>query len=273
MSYQAVRSYEKSDVYWTTLIPIGAHITRALAQNPLNRIQLTSRDPALLYERLLSEATASQADSSRTTSRPPLSQFSFLPPQVADVTDTKSLVRAFHGASVVVNLVGVLYGDREKFEALQWRGVQNIVKAVKEVNAAPQETDVTGMPRGPKKAPGPIVKVIHFSAIGADPASPLDYWRTKGLAEKELFEAFTGNEGPSVTVIRPSLVFGEGDGFFKVGVSDFSSPTFSLTPYFALKAFRNTGQVHAVLTRIRWGQIAVPASVRGRYWATSGDTV
>ncbi|KAG8960215.1 hypothetical protein FRC00_000754 [Tulasnella sp. 408] len=53
-----------------------------------------------------------------------------------------------------------------------------------------------------------------MSAIGANRYSPIDYFRTKALAEKELLEAF-GKRGPSVTIIRPSLVFGDGDGFFK----------------------------------------------------------
>lgn len=54
-------------------------------------------------------------------------------------------------------------------------------------------------------------KLIHFSAIGADVASSIPYARTKALAEKSVFEIC-----PDATIIRPSLVFGPGDGFFNV---------------------------------------------------------
>lgn len=121
-------------------------------------------------------------------------------PQVADITSRTSLVDALKGASVVVSLVGVLHGDQSTFEKIQWKGVKNIVDAIVQTNAEG----------------GSIKKVIHFSAIGADLDTPLDYFRTKALAEKELFTAFGGSSGPSVTVFRPSLVFGPGDGFFQV---------------------------------------------------------
>jgi hypothetical protein len=54
-------------------------------------------------------------------------------------------------------------------------------------------------------------KLIHFSAIGSDPNSSIPYVRTKGLAERSVFEIC-----PDATVIRPSIVFGPGDSFFNV---------------------------------------------------------
>ncbi|KIO30199.1 hypothetical protein M407DRAFT_242263 [Tulasnella calospora MUT 4182] len=75
-----------------------------------------------------------------------------------------------------------------------------MISAVREVNG--------------NESNGPVKKVVYMSAIGADRYSPIDYFRTKALAEKELLKAF-GKTGPSVTIIRPSLVFGDGDGFFK----------------------------------------------------------
>ena len=49
---------------------------------------------------------------------------------------------------------------------------------------------------------------IHVSAIGADPASPSDYGRTKGLGEQAVRAAF-----PKATIVRPSTVFGPEDEF------------------------------------------------------------
>jgi len=159
-----------------------------------------------LYDDLIREGSLSMAGSApghgQRSPSPPIPPTALLTPRAADVTDRTSLVAAFEGASVVVSLVGILSGSPAKFEEVQWKGVQNIIGAVEEVNAASGETD------------NRIKKIIHHSAIGADSSSPLPYFRTKGLAEKELFTAF-GEDGPSVTVIRPSLIFGEGDGFFK----------------------------------------------------------
>ncbi|KAG8853792.1 hypothetical protein FRC20_001160 [Serendipita sp. 405] len=72
-------------------------------------------------------------------------------------------------------------------DALQWKGAENVATAAQEVGA----------------------KVIHFSAIGADPSSPLVSPRTKGLGEQAVL-----NVSPAATIIRPSLVFGPGDSFF-----------------------------------------------------------
>lgn len=54
-----------------------------------------------------------------------------------------------------------------------------------------------------------IKSVIHLSAIGAHPESSSHYARSKALGEKALLKAC-----PTATILRPSLVFGAGDGFF-----------------------------------------------------------
>ena len=54
--------------------------------------------------------------------------------------------------------------------------------------------------------------MVYKRTNSGDPFSGnLPYFRTKGLAEKAVFEQI-----PKATVIRPSLVFGPGDGFFTV---------------------------------------------------------
>ena len=56
-----------------------------------------------------------------------------------------------------------------------------------------------------------VQRLIHFSSIGADINSESKYQKSKGLGEKYITENF-----PSSTIIRPSIVFGPGDGFFSV---------------------------------------------------------
>lgn len=82
-----------------------------------------------------------------------------------------------------------MHGAPKDFEDIQWKGAENIAVASKKVGA----------------------KLIHFSAIGADPNSSIPYARTKALAEKSVLEIC-----PGATIIRPSIVFGPGDGFFNV---------------------------------------------------------
>ncbi len=54
-----------------------------------------------------------------------------------------------------------------------------------------------------------VNRLVHISAIAADPASPSRYGATKGAAEQAVRAAF-----PQATILRPSLVFGPEDRFF-----------------------------------------------------------
>ena len=106
-----------------------------------------------------------------------------------DITEPATLGLACENAHTVVSLVGVLQGTTTDFERIQWRGAENVAKAAKSAGA----------------------RLIHFSAIGADPRSNLPYARTKGLGEEAVL-----NTHPEATIIRPSLVFGPEDDFFNV---------------------------------------------------------
>lgn len=112
-----------------------------------------------------------------------------LHPVAVDITKPETLAPAFKGASVVVSLVGILHGTPEAFEKIQWRGAENVARAAQNAGA----------------------KLIHISAIGANPESKLAYERTKGLGEQAVLETC-----PTATVIRPSIVFGPEDDFFNV---------------------------------------------------------
>jgi len=110
-----------------------------------------------------------------------------LPPVQLDITKPETLLPAFQDAKVIVSLVGLLAGTPDEFDKVQWKGAENVARAAKAINA----------------------KLVHISAIGANANSNIPYMRTKGLAEKAVFQFC-----PDATVIRPSLVFGPDDDFF-----------------------------------------------------------
>jgi len=96
---------------------------------------------------------------------------------------------ALDGADACVNLVALLHeSGSQTFEAIHVEGAHAIASAC----AA----------RG-------ITNMAHISAIGADTESDSDYARTKGEGE-----AVIRDHLPSADILRPSIIFGEGDGFF-----------------------------------------------------------
>lgn len=93
------------------------------------------------------------------------------------------------GADAVVNTIGILAENGpQKFVTLQAELPGRIGRLAAELK---------------------LNKVVHLSAIGADPSSDINYAASKGQGEKNLRDAFA-----KATILRPSLVFGEGDGFF-----------------------------------------------------------
>jgi uncharacterized protein YbjT (DUF2867 family) len=152
-------------------------VARAFASSPVLKhpqIVLASRNPTSTHDKLSKALPNSLAL-----------------PAAVDVTKRDSLRNPFAGADVVVSLVGVLMGSPATFDQVQWKGAENVALVAREQNA----------------------KLIHLSAIGADPNSPLPSPRTKALGEHAVLAAC-----PNATVFRPSLVFGPGDSFFSVRV-------------------------------------------------------
>ena len=110
-------------------------------------------------------------------------------PVRADITDEAVVQAAVHGADVVVNLVGILYGrGRRSFDRVHRQGAAAIAAAAKSAG--------TG-------------QLVHLSALGADKASPSAYARSKAAGEDAVTATF-----PGATVLRPSVVFGPEDDFF-----------------------------------------------------------
>lgn len=102
----------------------------------------------------------------------------------ADITDAASVARAVAGSDTVINLVGILKG---KFDRVHVRGARNVAEAARAAGAD---------------------GLVQVSAIGADPASPSAYGRSKGEGEAAVRTAF-----PNATIIRPSVLFGPEDQF------------------------------------------------------------
>lgn len=106
----------------------------------------------------------------------------------ADLRVPSSLDPALQAADLVVNLVGILdEKGGQSFARIQARGA--------------------GLAAGAAARAG-ATAYVHVSAIGADPASPSAYGRTKAEGEAAVRAAF-----PSAAIVRPSLVFGADDGF------------------------------------------------------------
>src|SRR5262245_49351429 len=110
-------------------------------------------------------------------------------PMAADIRDSVSVRSAIAGATAVVNLVGLLFErGRQSFQAVHVEGAARVAAAATELGAS---------------------RLLHMSALGADPSSDSRYARTKAEGEAAVRAAF-----PTATVIRPSIVFGPEDQFF-----------------------------------------------------------
>jgi uncharacterized protein YbjT (DUF2867 family) len=99
-----------------------------------------------------------------------------------------SVEAAVRDADVVINLVGVLYErGKQTFEAVQAEGAFAVAQAAAAAGA----------------------RLIHVSALGADPDSPALYARTKAAGEAAVLATV-----PDATIFRPSIMFGPEDDFF-----------------------------------------------------------
>jgi NADH dehydrogenase len=108
----------------------------------------------------------------------------------ANLRNRDSLLRALDGATASLNLVGLLWETgRQGFQAVHVMGAQNVAEAA--------------------RAQG-VERVVQMSAIGADVRSPSKYARTKAEGEAAVRAIY-----PDAAMVRPSIVFGPGDGFFE----------------------------------------------------------
>jgi uncharacterized protein YbjT (DUF2867 family) len=105
-----------------------------------------------------------------------------------DVLDLASLSAAIAGRDAVIHLVGIIHEKGpQTFDRMHREAVGNVV-------AAMQPTDVR--------------RLLHMSAVGAAEDSPSEYGRSKAAGERAVRAS-----GLEWTIIRPSIIFGPGDGF------------------------------------------------------------
>ena len=109
----------------------------------------------------------------------------------ADVVSGEGLAEGMRGCDAVVNLVAIIREQgRQTFTRVNAEGAANVVRAAADAR---------------------VGHLVHISAIGVDPDPHYAYLASKWEGE----QAVRGGTVP-YTVIRPSLVFGPGDGFFTV---------------------------------------------------------
>ena len=119
----------------------------------------------------------------------PLGTVGQIMPVQANVRYPDSLAAACSGADAVVNLVGILYSSgAQKFDAVHAEGAGAVAEAARAAGAR---------------------RLVHISAIGADPHSASDYARSKAEGEARALAAWD-----QAVIVRPSIVFGPEDSFF-----------------------------------------------------------
>ncbi len=112
-------------------------------------------------------------------------------PVAANICNMASTAAAVERADWVINLVGILseWGNRT-FRRVHAEGAANVARAASKVGAR---------------------RLVHVSAIGADPQSPSAYGQTKAQGEEAVKADFA-----AATIVRPSVIFGPEDNFFNL---------------------------------------------------------
>ena len=109
-------------------------------------------------------------------------------PVAGDVVDGSGLDQGMQGCDAVIHLVGIIVEKgRNTFERVHHIGTRNVVEAAKRAG---------------------IQRFILMSALGVRADGPAAYQTTKWKGEEELRRS-----GMPYCILRPSLIFGEGDGF------------------------------------------------------------
>ncbi|TCO69930.1 complex I NDUFA9 subunit family protein [Rhodovulum euryhalinum] len=110
-------------------------------------------------------------------------------PILCNIRERESVAAALKGADAVVNCVGILNETgRNTFGLVQHYGALHVAE---------------------EAAKARVGRLVHISAIGADPHAKSTYAETKGLGEQAVLEHF-----PTAVILRPSVIFGPEDQFF-----------------------------------------------------------
>jgi len=106
----------------------------------------------------------------------------------ADVRKAETLRGQLDGVDAVVHTVAIPTERSQRFAEVNVAGVAHVIEEARRAG---------------------VGRLVHMSALGADPDSPYPYLRSKGEGQ-----AIVTGSGISHVVLRPSLLFGEGDDFF-----------------------------------------------------------
>jgi NADH dehydrogenase len=105
------------------------------------------------------------------------------------IDDEARLAAFLAGKDALINCVGVLQEHgAQKFDLVHHSAPARLARLAREAG---------------------VGRLIHISAIGADPRSASAYARSKAAGEQAVRDAF-----PTATILRPSIVFGPEDEFF-----------------------------------------------------------
>jgi uncharacterized protein YbjT (DUF2867 family) len=112
----------------------------------------------------------------------------------SDVHLDRDLARLVRGVDTVINLVAILHGSPEAFRQVHVDLPQRLSKACQQAG---------------------VKRLVHVSALGVQPAlanaAPSNYLRSKTAGEAVLHAL-----GLDVTILRPSVIFGEHDHFINL---------------------------------------------------------
>ena len=112
----------------------------------------------------------------------------------ANIHEPRELNALVRGHDAVVNLVAILHGNKAAFEHVHVTLPTLMAKACKAAD---------------------VKRLVHISALGADVQGPSKYQRSKGQGELALMSA-ADKTGLGLTVLRPSVIFGEDDQFINL---------------------------------------------------------
>ncbi|KAI9299023.1 NAD(P)-binding protein [Neoconidiobolus thromboides FSU 785] len=109
-------------------------------------------------------------------------------PMEIDIRNYDQIIECVKHSDTVINLIGRTWETRNfKFQDVHVKGAEAIARACREVN---------------------VSRLVHISALNANPESPSDYYKSKYYGEKAVL-----NEFPEATIVRPSTMYGPEDYF------------------------------------------------------------
>ena len=113
-----------------------------------------------------------------------------------DFDDLKMIDRVIANSNVVINLLG----PRKKIKS---------PKDFEYINRTVPRRIAQACARNKN-----VVRLVHFSAVGAEQNSQSQDFRTKALGELDVMEAF-----PNATILKPTTVYGPNDYFMRLWLS------------------------------------------------------